>query len=204
MDSDGLNQLKLSQVEKSARGVYRWLWCSPLLTIPTLALLLFSDMPISIAVLGSALWHLLLLRQALAKHPFVRWHGWQGLLLAGLRTAVPLSYGLMFYDEDSVTSVIWILIAIWLIGNISGQNQVARGDCWLMRVRGQGDGLPLKWSPAKPARPQPSAEPSVARLAEAKRRAEVADLLAVFQIGDAASRSKALEQLKSMGEVEVF
>lgn len=204
MDSDGLNQLKLSQVEKSARGVYRWLWCSPLLTIPTLALLLFSDMPISIAVLGSALWHLLLLRQALAKHPFVRWHGWQGLLLAGLRTAVPLSYGLMFYDEDSVTSVIWILIAIWLIGNISGQNQVARGDCWLMRVRGQGDGLPLKWSPAAPARPQPSAEPSVARLAEAKRRAEVADLLAVFQIGDAASRSKALEQLKSMGEVEVF
>jgi len=204
MDSDGLNQLKLSHMKKSARGVYRWLWFSPLLTIPTLALLLFSDMSITIAVLGSALWHLLLLRQALAKHTFVRWHGRQGLLLAGLRTAFSLVYGLLSYDEEGLALSILILIAIWLVGNIWGQDQVARGDCWLMRVRGQGDGLPLKWSPVAPARPQPSAEPSLARLAEAQRRAEVADLLAVFQIGDAASRSKALEQLKSMGEVEVF
>jgi hypothetical protein len=145
MVSDNLNQLKMKHIEKSARGVYRWLWRSPLLTIPTLALLLFADVTISIAVLASALWHLLLLRQALAKHPYVRWHGRQGLLLAGLRTAFSLGYALLFYSEGSLMTAIWILSTIWLAGNIWGQNQVARGDCWLMGVSGQGEGLPLKW-----------------------------------------------------------
>lgn len=211
MNSEGLSGPKMKRVEKSARGVYRWLWFSLLLTIPTLAVLLFSDTPISIAVMGSALWHLLLLRQALAKHPYVRWHGRQGLLLAALRTAVPLGFGLLFNNEEGILLAFWLLIAIWLAGNIWVQNQVARGDCWLMRVRGQGEGLPLKWpdniqaaSPAASARSQPSVERGMALLSEGHRGAAAAEFLAAFQAGDATSRGRAFEQLKSMGEVEVF
>src|SRR5260370_15325684 len=95
---------------RRAKGVYLWLWLSPILTLPTLGFLLpvgnlfaaiffpteglyptgFQPSALlvgAVAVLGSGLWHLVLLSAALdRKSEFARWHGRQALLLAGART----------------------------------------------------------------------------------------------------------------------
>lgn len=154
---------------QTARKWYRWLWLSPLLTFPTLILSnplmdnLFYDQFCSqgwqncafdfeiiyrlsgvIVILGSSLWHLILLIPARNKESlFVRWHGRQELLLAGLRTTIPLIFALAFggYGFGFYLSVI-ILIPIWLFGTQWGQRQAARGDCSLMRWTGREDALP--------------------------------------------------------------
>jgi hypothetical protein len=129
--------------KQTAQNWYWWLWLSPLLTIPTLLFLFLllwfmdlEDLGALIAVLGSALWHLVLLIPALNKeHPFVHWHGRQALLLAGVRTAVPLVLGLALFDAliEAMLVAIPVLIVIWFSGTLWGQRQAARGDCSLMR-----------------------------------------------------------------------
>lgn len=152
---------------QTARKWYRWLWMSPLLTVPTLLILFFAIdslvydlvcpqgwqscsydyrvrylLSAPIAVLGSALWHLVLLIPARDKEStFVRWHGRQELLLAGLRTAVPLASIVVFGGNEAFFSII-IMIPIWLFGTLWGQRQAARGDCSLMRWTGKADFLP--------------------------------------------------------------
>ena len=160
----------------TAKKWYRWLWLSPLLTIPTLLLLVFNDpgyrlicgsnwlncdhylselVTALIAIISPALWHLVLLIPALDKHNgFVRWHGRQALLLAGIRTAIPMAF--LFYDFiDGFDGIIlWsipVLIAVWLFGTLWGQGQAKRGDCALMRWTGHGQGLPLPVGEEKPA-----------------------------------------------------
>lgn len=160
-----------------ARKWYRWLWWSPLLTIPTLLLVYFinpgyalvcgsSDENCTwwvvpqvtniIAVVVSAMWHLILLKPALDKErPFVRWHGRQALLLAGVRTAIPLSIAVIFTDEYALLNSIPFLIVVWFFGTIWGQRQAARGDCSILRwftrqdKEGKGGGMQIpearKW-----------------------------------------------------------
>ena len=134
---------------------YRWLWLSPLLTIPSVVFLVFNDLGHELicggnrrdcdyglafmvtgltAILGSALWHLVLLVPALNRQSeFVRWHGRQALLLAGIRTAVPVAFLIYDFVEGGYgESVLWsipALIAVWLFGTLWGQGQAARGDC---------------------------------------------------------------------------
>jgi tetratricopeptide (TPR) repeat protein len=143
---------------KTARNWYWWLWLSPLVTIPTLLILYESDVeytvrhvvgwagytfPIVVLLLLSALWHLILFAPALNKtSDFIRWHGRQALLLAGIRTAVPICMVLFTGDEYGALYAIPILIIIWLIGTIWGQRQAARGDCSLIRWFGQDEALP--------------------------------------------------------------
>jgi hypothetical protein len=97
------------------------------------------------AILGSALWHLFMLIPALDRQRvFVRWHGRQILLLAGIRTAVPAASLVMTLNNES--GLLWsipVLIVIWLFGTLWGQGQASRGDCALMRWFGHGEGLPL-------------------------------------------------------------
>ena len=88
---------------QTAKNWYIWLWFSPGLTVPTFFLLQgfvyilfnssystneFTILMAILPVLGSALWHSILLIPALTgRSEFVRWHGRQALLLAGVRTA---------------------------------------------------------------------------------------------------------------------
>ncbi len=145
-----------------ARKWYRWLWWSPLLTIPTLLWVYFSDPGYSlvcgssyegcawwivaqmtniIAVAASAMWHLILLKPALDKErPFVRWHGRQALLLAGVRTAIPLFIAVIMTDEYALLNAIPYLIVVWFFGTIWGQRQAARGDCSVLRWFAGRDG----------------------------------------------------------------
>ena len=148
----------------TAKKWYRWLWLSPLLTIPSLFFITITVFQPSrelicglIAILGSALWHLILLVPALNKQSeFVRWHGRQALLLAGLRTAIPVAflvYGYVLGGGYIALAWLWfipVLILVWLFGTLWGQRQAARGDCALMRWTGHGAGLPLPTGTAKP------------------------------------------------------
>ena len=140
---------------KKARDWYWWLWLSPLFTIPTLGFFLSQGIgydlvcrwgwqtcdwglagrvTILIAVLGSALWHLVLLGPIRNKESlFVRWHGRQALLLAGVRTIVPLGFGLAFGADYGALLFIPVQLVVWFGGTLWSQLQAASGKCSLAR-----------------------------------------------------------------------
>jgi hypothetical protein len=153
-----------AQIQKRrAANWYVWLWLSPLLTLPTLYYLysgnpgfalvcgdrwagcdhaLADRVTLVVAVLGSALWHLILLFPALKDDSeFVRWHGRQALFLAGIRTAVPLVCGLLF-GASGVCLFMLLLLPTYLVGNTWGKGQANQGDCSLARWRGREEALP--------------------------------------------------------------
>lgn len=151
----------LDPERRIARNWYWWLWLSPLLTMPTL-LVLFLPFAYAgqdhvgglIAILGSALWHLVLLIPALNKWSgFVRWHGRQALLLAGVMTVLLLVFA---FDSEAVPyygnagDMLYSAFAVWFFGTLFSQRQAARGDCSLMRMLGRAEALPG---------PEPAAEP---------------------------------------------
>lgn len=195
-----------------ARNWYWWLWLSPLLTLPTLVFLMAQyigydvvcpgvqrdcnwpaaeRVTILVAVLGSALWHLVLLFAALNKeHPFVGWHGRQALLLAGVRTVVPLGFGLAFGADYGALVFIPVQIVIWFAGTLWGQRQAARGDCSLMRWFGQEELL------------------STLREADVEiqvREQEAQALVEIVRFSrDPAERDRAVEELSRRGMVEAL
>jgi hypothetical protein len=128
---------------KNAKNVYRWLWFSPLLTVPTIAILMLSNFSeFGISVLLTGLWHLVLLVPVLnKKDEFVQWHGRQALSLAIVRTIVPFGI-LTLLEEDGLLLTIPILLLIWLGGNLWGEEQAKVGDCSLARWFGHADVLP--------------------------------------------------------------
>jgi hypothetical protein len=196
-----------------ARKWYRWLWFSPFLTIPTLLIIYFLVdslvyalvcprgfqsctydyqgrflITAPIAVLGSALWHLFLLIPALNKKDnYVRWHGRQAFLLAGLRTAIPLASIFIFGGNEAFYTLI-IMIPLWLFGTLWGQRQAASGDCSLMRWTGRADLLP-----GPPEKPRNFID-------EEKSSEELENTF--FSSIDPQERQAALEELKTRGLIE--
>ena len=160
----------MSREMQAARNVYLWLWVSPLFTIPTLFavymqtlgyrwvcgeaighcnLVLVTLLDGLIALFVSMLWHLVLLIPAFNQRSrFVRWHGWQALLLAAVRTAIPLSLWVLssLIGDDYAFFMLSapLLLGVWFFGNLWGQGQAVRGDCALMRWAGQAEGLPAR------------------------------------------------------------
>ena len=162
---------------RRAKGIYAWLWLSPVLTLVTLGILVpvgygfgISLFPTNyldrssyqasalltgvFAVLGSGLWHLLLLIWALdRKSEFVRWHGRQALLLAGARTAVALGLAIIVATGSGGSTGFFgvvLLFALWFFGTLWAQGQAAAGDCSLMRWAGHGAALPRRAPTAAP------------------------------------------------------
>jgi len=195
---------------QTARNWYIWLWISPLITLPTLSLLLFFAYLVDrsgsnfwivflLPVLGSALWHLILLYPAIkGKTNFIRWHGRQALLLAGARTALALVAALTSNWMGSGVPLLlgFLLFLLWSAGNLWGQGQARRGDCALMRWRGHGAGLPrpLGWEVASPesSTPSPGLE-------------EIDRLVGVIRFNtDAEQRRAALAELERLGLVEAL
>lgn len=202
---------KLESERQTARKWYRWLWLSPLLTVPTLLFIFIVLEPFTnlllcpqggsncnfdrvfvlnglIALMISSLWHLVLLIPARNKESgFIRWHGRQGMMLAGLRTAVPLASIAIFGGEDAFYSLM-ILILIWLLGNLWGQSQAARGDCSLMRWTGRANALP---------------GPPLDRDPEPEKRISPQDLVNTIRFSsDPEERHEALKDLIKLGLVE--
>jgi len=188
---------KITGVRRKASDWYRWLWLSPFLTIPTLIFLylifsfeLFFKLRVPLGILGSSLWHLVLLIPSLdKKSAFVRWHGRQMLILAGLRTAVPFIFVLTIKEEFAGLLVsVPILIIIWLLGNLWGQQQAKRGDCSFMRWTGREKLLP---------------GPEIDN--EKTLDIGITDLMKTIRFSkDPHARSRALEELQKLGMVEEF
>ena len=197
---------------KRASKVYRWLWWSPLLTIPTLIVIYFNspgyelfcsggyegcDWSLAhkadtvLGVLGSALWHLVLLKPARDEaSAFVRWHGRQALALAGLRTMVPLIFALLFGDDFESLFFVPILIIIWIFGTVWGQSQANSGKCSLARWLGHDLDIP----------PKPTKYPSERQIGQEKT---VEELIKVIRFSnDPSDRYKALKKLEDLGMVE--
>lgn len=143
-----------------------------------------------IAVSGSALWHLILLFPALNKESeFVRWHGRQALLLAGMQTAMLFVF--VFFNLLAL-----ILIAIWFFGTLWGQRQAIRGDCSLMRWLDRAEALPSREPVAEPAQvagPEPAAEPDLEVLIDIIRHSR-----------DPEERRQALAELEKRGMVDLL
>lgn len=196
---------------KTARSWYVWLWWSPAVTVPTVYVFYFSELeqivrnivcpdrscgsilkyaiPIVSLLIVSSLWHLILLIPALNKESvFVRWHGRQALMLAGVRTVVPIVLVLWSGDEIGLIPAIPVLIVIWLFGTLWGQRQAARGDCSLMRWFGHREALPV---------PEPVEESS--QIIEK----DTDTLVATFRYSnDPQERRKAFSILEKLGQVE--
>ena len=197
---------------KKARDWYWWLWLSPLFTIPTLGFFLSQGIgydlvcrwgwqtcdwglagrvTILIAVLGSALWHLVLLRPIRNKESLlVRWHGRQALLLAGVRTVVPLGFGLAFGDDYGALLFIPVQLVVWFGGTLWGQLQAARGDCSLARWFGQEE---LLVSIEEPDEEMQASEQSAQALVEIVRSSR-----------DPEERKQAIAELSRRGMVEAI
>jgi len=148
-----------TQIQKAKRW-YWWLWLSPLITVPLFIFFLLSDPGYALvcrgawrncnwhlisrltnllAILGSAFPHLILLIPARNKeNKFIRWHGRQMLLLASVRTAIPITFGLILGDAISALLFIPVLIAFWFFSTLWGHRQAGRGDCSLMRRASYG------------------------------------------------------------------
>ena len=132
---------------KTARNWYWWLWLSPLLTLPTLLTILFESLwyettTPSQAVTGvliSGAWHLILIKPTTHKTSrFVRWHGWQALVLAGVRTTIALLIGIIS-ASIAQTFLILGLVAIWFGGTLAFQLEANQGYCTLWRWFGRKD-----------------------------------------------------------------
>lgn len=198
---------------RSARNVYRWLWLSPFLTIPTLIFVIVRepgyellchgssigcDWPKAslvdgvIAVLVSSVWHpVVLLRPRQGKtQPFVHWHRLQALLLTAIRTAVPLMLWIIAPDSVIVLAIP-VLLLIWLFGTLWGRRQAMHGKCSLARWAGREHEI----TPIRDAKGHPSLETDPA----------VAMLIGAIRFGKKpAVRQDALTQLTDLGMVETL
>ncbi len=223
---------------RRAGNWYVWLWVSPMFTVPSLYGLtalargalaglicrgtrqcveyaLVEQVSLLTGILASALWHLILLYPAFKDDSeFVRWHGRQALLLAGIRTAVPLVCVVLFGLAGESLFML-VLLPIYFVGNLRAQRQATRGDCFLMRRFGRAEALPLAEpvvvaeTPKAVARKRavvveesmPQREPAVVRREATEDGVEA--LVDIIRYGrDPEERGRALSELEKLGMVE--
>ncbi len=215
--------LAQQQTEKRAARVYWWLFFSALITVPWMATNLLSlgftdrfNSPLAylLATISPALVHLVLLFGLLSSNLFIRRHAQQGLLLILLRVASAVWFVAMARGETSA----WFLVngSTWLFGTIWGIRQVNRGECWLMRARGENADLPRAWANAPtPTNLSASGTNSSGdaafdlnvglRLLDMNNRVEARTrFLAAFRNGSRELRERAAMELEKLGEVETF
>ena len=204
---------------RTARNWYWWLWLSPLLTLPTalaVGIFIYSGigrdlacsrglvrgyyryqcdyvlremMSLIPAFVVSALWHLVLLIPARDKRIFVRWHGRQALMLAGLRTAVPLLSILASLLGVPYCLAIILLILIWFAGTWWGWWQAKTGRCSLMGWTGHQQTLAdFQQTLEQPIQHTQSDPESLVRV--------------IRYSSDPSARKRALEKLRTLGMVE--
>jgi len=139
---------------------------------------------------------------------YVRRHGQQAFLLA---VAGVLSTVLLVGITRGALVGLWVVVngGLWIFGSVWGLRQIRRGDCWLMRRRGEVSELPRPWAAPKVAEPTPTAPgptlaPGVMPAGQDERAATVEALRLAFRTGSPEERQRALEALKALGEIEEF
>lgn len=213
--------------KKVARRVYWWLLLSPFVTVPC-----FGSQVLTLhwsATVGNRVWaalvplifHIPLLFGLRSSSRFVQRHTQQAFILIALRAGMAtISVNLGPYPLDGVG--LWLYFfgngALWLLGSLWGLRQATRGDCWLMRRRGEGGELPRPWAvPASvpttplaqlsfeaPADPNAVFEEGLRLLRRDKRAEATACFLAAFRDGPPDLRRRAVAELERLGVVETF
>jgi Tol biopolymer transport system component len=160
------------------------------------------------AVAWPALVHVVLLIPLWSPYLFVRRHAQQALLLAVVRV---LSAVLIVGLSRGGLIGLWVVVngGLWIFGTVWGLRQIKRGDCWLMRRRGEVSELPRPWATPKVAEPTPTATgpalaPGAIPAGQGERAATVEALRLAFRTGSPEERQRALEALKALGEIEEF
>jgi hypothetical protein len=196
--------------KKWARGIYVWLLLSPILIVPIfVGLLLNVDFPEAgtntraFVTIVPLLFHVLLATGLTSRSAFVYRHTQQAILLLALRAGLAtLAISAGQYPLDGI----WLFLlgngSLWLLGSLWGLGQVSRGECWLMKQKGET--LAVKAGAAEDVSPQIHLERSkellkIYNAAEAKKHA-----LAAFRGGDREIRSQAVKLLSALHEVEEF
>jgi uncharacterized membrane protein len=161
-----------------------------------------------LAVLVPALFHLILIFPATnRKSEFVRWHGRQALILAAVRTIVPLGFVTAFgLNYELELLAVPILIVVWFIGSAFGYIQAYNGRCALMRWFGRAEAQPAvvrAREEAQGAAQEAPAEATAEASAQAAAEAAADDLVEVIRYSrDPDERRQALAKLEKLGMVE--
>jgi len=200
--------MKKRTEKQLAKGAYSWLRASPLGTVPSYFFLSALGFDEVFAILGSALWHLMLLKYINNKESdFVRWHGWQAFALAGIRTIVPIAF--WFLDDatqsggDLFGLAIVALIFLWLINTPWGNKQVDDGKCTLAKWMGvtvtPALDIPVTEQNAPAISNQAINTPPLMVEDEGKKPADILkEILNGLQSDDAVNRLSAIARLHSV------
>jgi TolB protein len=139
---------------------------------------------------------------------YVRRHAQQAVFFAALRV---LSTVLIVGLSRGQLIALWVVVngGLWLFGGVWGLRQVRRGDCWLMRVRGEGSELPRPWA-VKPALPPAGTSAAIspglseAHTGEEGQEATIERLRQMLRTGSPQERQWAIASLQALGEIEEF
>lgn len=196
--------------KKLARGIYMWLLLSPVLVLPVfVGMLINFDFPEAdtnthaLITMIPLIFHVPLVTGLTSKSAFVYRHTQQAILLIALRVGVAtLAISVGSYPMDRI----WLFLlgngSLWLLGSLWGLDQVSRGECWLMKQKGER--RIMKNERAEDLSPQIHLEQSREFMerynaAEAKKHA-----LTAFRSRDREVRLQAVRLLSALHEVEEF
>jgi hypothetical protein len=202
------SNFKVSENEKNtAKRVYTWLFWSPLLTVPVFIVAVVNAYDSStnmrvLAALVPLIFHIPLLAGLTSKNVFVYRHTQQGILLMALRASVAaLAVSISRYPEDSL----WLFLlgngGLWLFSSIWGWNQINRGECWLMRRKGEMSEI---LAGVENLAPLVHLEKSREFIQSFKKEEAKTHALAAFRKGSRDIRLQALWVLEVLEEVEKF
>jgi vacuolar-type H+-ATPase subunit I/STV1 len=195
--------------KKTARRVYTWLFLSPLLTVPVFIGALFSAYDSStdghvLAALIPLILHVPLLAGLTSKNGFVYRHTQQAILLMALRAGTASLAATMI---DSAGILLFLLGngGLWLLGSLLGWDQVRRGECWLMRRKGETVEI-ITGGPGSAGNFAPAVHLQKSRefMQRFKKEDAMAHALAAFRKGNRDVRLQALRVLEVLEEVEKF
>ena len=196
---------------KAARGIYTWLFFSPMLTIPTfivvLLILSYWESGTDVRVLASMIpliFHLPLLSGLTSKNAFLYRHTQQGILLIALRAGMAiLATSIGTYSVGGF----WLFLlgngSLWLFGSIWGWNQISRGECWWMKQKGEKLIAPESIKAGSPEMDK-ELEDMLKSLNVKDKLSAKTKVLNAFRAGTPETKKRAVEVLSKLGEVEEF
>jgi dipeptidyl aminopeptidase/acylaminoacyl peptidase len=139
---------------------------------------------------------------------YVRRHAQQAVALAAIRACSTIL--LVGMSRGSLIAV-WVVVngGLWLFGGVWGLRQIRRGECWLMRRRGEVSDLPRPWAAKQVPLPAVASSGAsealgVASTEQDERAATVEALRLAMRTGSPQERQWAIESLQALGEIEEF
>ncbi len=200
----------LSDTEKNtAKRLYAWLLLSPFVTVPVFIISLISIYSTSsidqrvLAALIPLIFHTPLLLGLTSNNTFVFRHTQQAILLMAIRGGVA---SLAISIGSDPWNGIWLFLlgngSLWLFGSLWGRSQVVRGECWLMKQKGETLIITLGEFADLP--PQVHIERSREFIGKYKADEAKNHALAAFRSGGSEVKQQAVQILTNLHEVEKF